>query len=276
MEAMNRYLSDIQEAAAYIRSKLTIMPEIGLVLGSGWGDFANNVKNAVRISYADVPHFPQTAVIGHAGEWVIGEIGGKCVAVMSGRFHYYEGHDMKTVTLPVRVMQMLGVKTLILTNAAGGVNKSFSVGDLMLLNDHLGLTGDSPLFGKNCSELGTRFPDLTHAYDPELRAKAHQVATEQGFVLQEGVYAQMSGPSYETPAEVRMLRVLGADAVGMSTVPEVIAARHGGIRVMALSCITNMAAGVLDQPLSHSEVVAASREAAGRIKAFLEEMIRRI
>ncbi len=276
METMNRYLSDIQEAAAYIRSKLTLMPEIGLVLGSGWGDFADNVKNAMRISYAEVPHFPQTAVIGHAGEWVIGEIGGKCAAVMNGRFHYYEGHDMKTVTLPVRVMQMLGIKTLILTNAAGGVNKDFSVGDLMLISDHIGLTGASPLFGKNCDALGTRFPDMTHAYDRDLIAAAHRVAADQGFALREGVYAQMPGPCYETPAEIRMLRVLGADAVGMSTVPEVIAARHGGIRVMALSCITNMAAGVLDQPLSHNEVVAASHQAAGRIKAFLEEMIRRI
>ncbi len=273
---MDAYLETIHAAAEYMKSKLTALPEVGLVLGSGWGDFADEVKNPVRIPYGEVPGFPKTGVAGHAGEWVIGEIGGKQVAVMSGRFHYYEGHDMKTVTLPVRVMQMLGVKTLILTNAAGGVNGDFEVGDLMLLSDHLSLTGASPLFGPNIDELGPRFPDMTYSYDRDLRFTAHMVANSQHFRLREGVYAQMPGPCYETPAEIRMLRVLGADAVGMSTVPEVIAARHGGMRVMGVSCITNMAAGVLDQPLSHSEVVEASKKAAGRIKAFLEEMIRRI
>lgn len=273
---MNSYLSGICAAADFIRARLDRLPEIGLVLGSGWGGFADRVENAVRIPYAEVPGFPAAGVAGHAGEWVIGDIGGKRVAVMSGRFHYYEGHDQKTVTLPVRVMQVLGVKTLILTNAAGGVNQSFGVGDLMMLNDHICMTGASPLFGPNIDELGPRFPDMTHAYDRELIALAREVAAGQGFELREGVYAQMPGPCYETPAEIRMLRVLGADAVGMSTVPEVIAARHGGIRVMGLSCITNMAAGVLDQPLSHAEVMEAGRKSAGRITAFLEEMIRRI
>lgn len=273
---MDAYLEKIRSAAEYIRAKLTALPEIGLVLGSGWGDFAANVEEAVRIPYAEVPGFPATGVSGHAGEWVIGRIGGKTVAVMSGRFHYYEGHDMKTITLPVRVMRELGVNTLILTNAAGGVNGDFDVGDLMLISDHISLTGESPLFGANIDELGPRFPDMTYAYDRELRLLAHRTAGKQGFRLQEGVYAQMPGPCYETPAEIRMLRVLGADAVGMSTVPETIAARHGGMRVMGVSCITNMAAGVLDQPLSHGEVVEASRKAAGRIKAFLEEMIRQI
>lgn len=273
---MDAYLQKIHAAADYIRAKIDRMPEIGLVLGSGWGDFAAQVENAVHIPYGEVPGFPTAGVAGHAGEWVIGEIEGKCVAVMSGRFHYYEGHDQKTVTLPVRVMQVLGVKTLILTNAAGGVNKGYDVGDLMLISDHLCLTGASPLFGANIDELGPRFPDMTYAYDRDLRALANAIASEQGFMLREGVYAQMTGPCYETPAEIRMLRVLGADAVGMSTVPEVIAARHGGIRVMGLSCITNMAAGVLDQPLSHGEVMEASRKAAGKIKAFLKEMIRRI
>lgn len=273
---MEMYLSRISEAAEYIRSKIGKMPEVGLVLGSGWGSFADRVENAVRIPYGEVPGFPGTSVQGHAGEWVIGEIGGKQVAVMSGRFHYYEGHDMKTVTLPVRVMRALGVKVLILTNAAGGVNAGYEVGDLMLIGDHLSLTGETPLFGANIDELGPRFPDMTHAYDRELIALAHEIAAEQGFAFREGVYAQMPGPSYETPAEIRMLRVLGADAVGMSTVPETIAARHGGMRVLGLSCITNMAAGVLDQPLAHEEVVAAGRKAAGRISGFLEEMIRRI
>ena len=273
---MDAYLKSIHDAADYIRAKLDRTPEIGLVLGSGWGDFADHVSSAVRIPYGEVPGFPRTGVTGHAGEWVIGEIGGKYVAVMSGRFHYYEGHDMKTVTLPVRVMQVLGVKTLILTNAAGGVNGDFEVGDLMLISDHISMTGASPLFGPNDDELGPRFPDMTHAYDRDLRFLAHLVANGQHFRLREGVYAQMPGPCYETPAEIRMLRVLGADAVGMSTVPEVIAARHGGMKVMGVSCITNMAAGVLDQPLSHTEVVEASKKAAGRVKAFLEEMIRRI
>lgn len=273
---MDAYLEKVRQAADYLRGKLPKHPEIGLALGSGWGDFASSVKNPVHIPYAEVPGFPTTGVAGHAGEWVVGEIAGKTVAVMSGRFHYYEGHDMKTVTLPIRVMQMLGVKTVILTNAAGGVNGEFNVGDLMLISDHIGLTGASPLYGANIDELGPRFPDMSYAYDRELRLLAHQAASKLGFRLQEGVYAQMPGPCYETPAEVRMLRVLGADAVGMSTVPETIAARHGGMRVVGVSCITNMAAGVLDQPLSHGEVVEASRNAAGRIKAFLEELIRRI
>ena len=273
---MNLYLSKIYEAAEYIRTRIGEKPEIGLVLGSGWGGFADRIENAVRIPYADVPGFPAAGVQGHAGEWVIGELGGKRVAVMSGRFHYYEGHDQKTVTLPVRVLQALGVGILILTNAAGGVNRAFCVGDLMLLTDHIGLTGASPLFGPNVDELGPRFPDMTHAYDVGLIALAREVAAGQGIWLREGVYAQMPGPCYETPAEVRMLRTLGADAVGMSTVPEVIAARHGGMRVMGLSCITNMAAGVLDQPLSHDEVMEAGRNSAGRISEFLEEMIRRI
>ena len=273
---MEAYLKAIREAAEYIRARIDTLPEIGLVLGSGWGDFAGSVQRAVHIPYCEVPGFPKTGVAGHAGEWVIGEIAGKQTAVMSGRFHYYEGHDMKTVTLPVRVMQALGVRTLILTNAAGGVNGDFDVGDLMLISDHIGLTGDSPLFGPNSDELGPRFPDMTHAYDRDLRVLAHLVANSQRFRLREGVYAQMPGPCYETPAEVRMLRMLGADAVGMSTVPEVIAARHGGMKVLGVSCITNMAAGVLNQPLSHEEVMEASRQASGRIRDFLEEMIRRI
>lgn len=273
---MDAYLTQIHDAADYVGSKISQMPEIGLVLGSGWGDFADSVERAVRIPYSEVPGFPRTSVAGHAGEWVIGEIRGRCVAVMNGRFHYYEGHDQKTVTLPVRVMQALGVKTLILTNAAGGVNKDYDVGDLMLIKDHICLTGASPLFGANVDELGPRFPDMTYAYSSELRASAQAIAAEQGFTFREGVYAQMPGPCYETPAEVRMLRTLGADAVGMSTVPEVIAARHGGIQVMGVSCITNMAAGVLEHPLSHSEVMEAGRRAGGRVKAFLKEMIQRI
>lgn len=273
---MDPYLARINMAADYIRPKLKKTPEIGLVLGSGWGSFAERAEDAVCIPYAEVPGFPQTGVSGHAGEWIIGEISGKAVMVMSGRFHYYEGHDMKTVTLPVRVMRAMGVDTLILTNAAGGVNADFDVGDLMLIADHISMTGASPLFGENIDELGPRFPDMTYVYDLGLRKTAHEVAAKQGFALREGVYAQMPGPSYETPAEIRMLRVLGADAVGMSTVPEAVAARHGGMRVMGLSYITNMAAGVLDQSLTHDEVVEAGQKASQRIGAFLEEMIGRM
>jgi len=273
---MDSYLKSIHEAAEYIRERISAVPEIGLVLGSGWGNFADTVENAVRIPYGEIPGFPKTSVAGHAGQWVFGAVGGKQVAVMNGRFHYYEGHDMKTVTLPIRVMQALGVKILILTNAAGGINGDYAVGDLMLISDHLSLTGASPLFGPNLDEFGPRFPDMTHAYDRDLKFLAHLVANRQHFRLREGVYAQMPGPCYETPAEIRMLRVLGADAVGMSTVPEVIAARHGGMRVMGISCITNMAAGVLDQPLSHGEVMEAGQKAAGRVKGFLDEMIRSI
>ncbi len=273
---MDSYLNSIHAAAQYIRARIGAQPEIGLVLGSGWGDFADHVAGAVTIPYSEVPGFPEASVKGHAGQWVFGEVGGKQIAVMNGRFHYYEGHDMKTLTLPIRVMQALGVKTLILTNAAGGVNGDYNVGDLMLISDHISLTGMSPLFGPNLDEFGPRFPDMTHVYDRDLKFLAHLVANGQHFRLREGVYAQMPGPAYETPAEIRMLRVLGADAVGMSTVPEAVAARHGGMRVMGVSCITNMAAGVLDQPLSHGEVMEAGQKAAGRVKAFLEEMIRRI
>ena len=270
---MDNYLAAIETAAGYMRDKIRAQPEIGIVLGSGWGAFADNISNSVRIHYSEVPGFPVSGVKGHAGEWVCGMLSGKQTLVMSGRFHSYEGYDLKTVTLPIRVMKALGVKTVILTNAAGGVNTSYEVGDLMLIADHINMTGCNPLTGPNDDALGERFPDLSAAYDRQLRSLAHAAAARIGFTLREGVYAQMSGPSFETPAEIRMLRSLGADAVGMSTVPEVIVARHGGLKVMGISCITNMAAGVLDQPLSHSEVIEAGRAAAGRISQFLQAFV---
>jgi len=270
---MENYLTAIETAANYIRDKISVPPEVGIVLGSGWGAFADHISNPVRIHYSEVPGFPVSGVKGHAGEWVCGSLSGKQALVMSGRFHSYEGYDLKTVTLPIRVMKALGVKTVILTNAAGGVNASYEVGDLMLIADHINMTGRSPLTGPNLDALGERFPDMSAAYDRQLRSLAHAVATRIGFALREGVYAQMSGPSFETPAEIRMLRTMGADAVGMSTVPEAIVARHGGMRVMGISCITNMAAGVLDQPLSHMEVIEAGRAAAGRISQFLEAFV---
>lgn len=247
--------AQIQEAAAYIRSVTTIEPEVGLILGSGLGILADLVKDAVTIAYHDIPHFPQSTVEGHAGELLIGTIENRSVVLMKGRFHMYEGYGPELTAFPVRVMKAIGVKQLIVTNAAGGVNTSYKPGDLMLINDHLNMTGRNPLIGPNDDQLGVRFPDMSEPYSKRLRAVAKQVAANQGFTFQEGVYAGLLGPNYETPAEIRMLRTLGADAVGMSTVSEVLVARHAGIEVLGISCISNMAAGILDQPLSHAEVM---------------------
>ena len=247
--------------------------EIGVILGSGLGDYAQALEDAVRLPYAEIPGFPRSTVAGHAGMLCCGTLHGKRVMMMQGRFHYYEGYSMKDVTLPVRVMQRIGVKTLIVTNACGGINLSYAPGDLMLIADMFSLTGQNPLIGPNLDEFGPRFPDMSCAFDRELRALAHACAGEQGFALQEGVYAQMTGPCYETPAEIRMLRTLGADAVGMSTVPEVIVARHGGMRVLGVSCITNMAAGILPQPLNHAEVTETANRVKDRFKGMLDAVI---
>ena len=247
--------------------------EIGLILGSGLGGYADTLEGAARLPYAQIPGFPRSTVAGHAGMWCCGELHGKRVAMMQGRFHYYEGYSMQDVTLPVRVMQQLGVKTLIVTNACGGVNLSYKPGDLMVISDIFSLTGQNPLIGPNLDAFGPRFPDMSCAFDKELRALAHACAKEKGFSLKEGVYAQMTGPCYETPAEIRMLRTLGADAVGMSTVPEVIVARHGGMRVLGISCVTNMAAGILDQPLNHAEVTETANRVRDRFTALLDAVI---
>ncbi|OWA37083.1 purine-nucleoside phosphorylase [Saccharibacillus sp. O16] len=245
----------IQEAADYIRSKTNLTPEIGLILGSGLGILANLIEDAVSIPYEEIPHFPVSTVEGHEGELLLGTIQGRPVVMMKGRFHMYEGYAPSVTAFPVRVMKNLGIASLLVTNAAGGVNTSFVPGDLMLLSDHLNLTGNSPLIGPNDNALGVRFPDLSEAYSRRLRQVAKDAASEHAFTFKEGVYAGLLGPSYETPAEIRMLRTLGADAVGMSTVSETIVARHAGIEVLGISCITNMAAGILDQPLSHAEVM---------------------
>ncbi|WP_172250376.1 purine-nucleoside phosphorylase [Saccharibacillus deserti] len=247
--------ANIQEAADYIRSQTQLQPEIGLILGSGLGILANLIENPVSIPYEKIPHFPVSTVEGHEGELLIGTIQGRPVVLMKGRFHMYEGYGPEVTAFPVRVMKNLGVSGLLVTNAAGGVNTSFTPGDLMLLSDHLNLTGKSPLIGPNDSALGVRFPDMSEAYSRRLRAVAKEAAAGQNFTFKEGVYAGLLGPSYETPAEIRMLRTLGADAVGMSTVSETIVARHAGLEVLGISCITNMAAGILDQPLSHDEVM---------------------
>lgn len=256
-------MSSAQEAVAYIQPKLTEKPTIGLVLGSGLGVLADEIENPVVIPYHEIPGFTVSTVVGHKGQLVIGSLQGKQVVAMQGRFHYYEGHGLDAVVFPIRVMKQLGVETIIVTNAAGGINESYKPGNLMLIRDHINMTFRNPLIGPNDDTLGPRFPDMSEAYSKSLRAVAKEVAAELGIELQEGVYVGLLGPSYETPAEIRMLRILGGDAVGMSTVPEVIAARHMGMNVLGISCISNMAAGILEQPLSHDEVM----ETTERVKA---------
>lgn len=253
MNAINQ--AAIAEAAAYIRQISPERPEIGLILGSGLGVLADLITEEVTIAYHDIPHFPVSTVEGHEGELLLGVIEGRRVVMMKGRFHMYEGYGPETTAFPVRVMKELGVTSLLVTNAAGGVNTDFSAGDLMLITDHLNLTGRNPLIGPNDPELGVRFPDMSSAYSRRLLDAARETAASQGYTFREGVYAGLLGPNYETPAEIVMLRRLGADAVGMSTVSETIVARHAGIEVLGISCITNMGAGILDQPLSHDEVM---------------------
>ncbi|NQX58937.1 purine-nucleoside phosphorylase [Paenibacillus qinlingensis] len=253
-------IQEIQEAAAFIKKETNITPQIGLILGSGLGVLADLIEEPIVIDYSRIPHFPVSTVEGHAGELVVGSIKGKQVLVMKGRFHAYEGYGAETVSFPVRVMKELGVQTLIVTNAAGGINESYQVGDLMVISDHLNMTFRNPLIGPNDAALGVRFPDMSEAYSKRLRKLAHDVAATQDFKLQEGVYVGLLGPNYETPAEIRMFRTLGGDSVGMSTVPEVIVARHAGIEVLGFSCISNMASGILDQPLSHAEVMETTEK----------------
>ncbi len=250
----------IDEAAAFIRSTTDVRPEIGLILGSGLGILGDELEDGVTIPYEDIPHFPVSTVEGHAGELLIGKLQGRSVVLMRGRFHMYEGYEPERTALPVRVMKALGVTALLVTNAAGGVNLDYKPGNLMLISDHINLTGRNPLVGPNDNALGVRFPDMSDAYSRRLRAIAKETAAELGFSVQEGVYVGLLGPNYETPAEIRMLRTLGVDAVGMSTVSEVIVARHSGIEVLGISCISNMAAGILDQPLSHQEVMETTEQ----------------
>jgi purine-nucleoside phosphorylase len=267
------YYEQVQSAAARVRSTAATIPDVAIVLGSGLGGFASSLGNALSIPYGDIPNWPDANVVGHEGRLVIGEIAGRCVAALSGRAHFYEGHDLRTVTFATRVLGMLGVKTLILTNAAGGINTAFAPGDLMVIDDHINLLGSNPLVGPNDERFGVRFPDLTHVYSPRLRRVADDTAAAQGIALRHGVYAACHGPSYETPAEVRCLRLIGADAVGMSTVPEAIVARHMGIEVLGISCITNFAAGVLPQPLNHGEVLETAQRVRLTFIALLKGVI---
>lgn len=267
-----KYLKRIHKAAKVIEQSCG-KADIGIILGSGLGDYADALAGKRSIAYRDIPGFPVSTVEGHAGMWHTGDLHGKRVCMMQGRFHAYEGYKMADVTLPVRVMQKLGVKTLIVTNAAGGVNADFASGALMLITDHINYTGRNPLIGPNLDDFGPRFPDMTYAYDREYQALALETARKLGVELCKGVYCWFNGPSYETPAEIRMARVFGADAVGMSTVPEVIVARQGGMRVLGLSCITNPAAGVVDQPLNHQEVMETSIRVKDTFRALVDGIV---
>ena len=274
---MNVPLFDrIDEAVATLRPRVGATPEVAIVLGSGLGEFAEHLDDPVVVPYGDIPHWPRSGVVGHAGKLVVGGRAGRRVAALSGRAHYYEGHPMDAVTFAVRVMARLGVRTLVLTNAAGGVNTAFSAGALMVIDDHINLLGANPLVGPNDERLGPRFPDMTEVYSRRLRAVADEVAAARGLALAHGVYVAVSGPSYETPAEIRFFRAIGADAVGMSTVPEAIAARHMGVEVLGLSCITNMAAGVLPQPLHHDEVMETARRVKHDFIGLLDGIIGRL
>lgn len=275
-------LSDkFQEAADFIAAAGKVEPRIGLVLGSGLSPLADEITDPVAIPYDQIPHFPVSTVEGHAGRLVLGRLNGQPVCAMQGRFHFYEGYDALEVTFPIRVMCLLGVKVLILTNAAGGVNPEFKAGDLMLINDHInfvGMGGNSPLHGPNLDQFGLRFPSMTSVYSRRLRQLAHQSAREEGLALREGVYAWLAGPSFETPAEVRMMRILGTDAVGMSTVPEAIVAVHGGMEVMAFSSITNVAVDEIDsdRETTHEEVLDTGKQIVPRLSRLILGIVSKV
>ncbi len=266
---MSESEAELAEATGFVQQLSKEAPEVGVVLGSGLGAFGDTLTGLSKLPYADIPHMPRSAVVGHAGNLCLGRVGAAKVACLQGRVHLYEGHALEKVTFGVRLLAKLGCRVVLLTNAAGGIRDGFAPGDLMLIVDHLNLMGRNPLVGPNDDRVGPRFPDMSKAYDPKLCERARTAATEVGSSLQEGVYAGLLGPTYETPAEVRMLRTLGADAVGMSTVPEVIALRHRGVRVGAMSCITNLAAGIGDAPLDHSEVEEVAKKTRQRFSGLL-------
>ncbi|GEK90962.1 purine-nucleoside phosphorylase [Alkalibacterium kapii] len=268
----DKYTQAIEKASTFLESKGMEKPEVGLILGSGLGELANEAENAVVVPYEDIPEFPVSTVEGHAGQLVYGDLGGKKVVAMQGRFHYYEGYDMQEVTFPVRVMKALGVKSLVVTNAAGGVNEDFTPGDLMIITDHINMIGVNPLHGPNNNELGPRFTDMSSAYNKEYQAVIEKVASQQNIDVKKGVYMGFSGPTYETPAEVRMARTLGGDAAGMSTVPEVIVANHAGLKVAGISCITNYAAG-MQENLNHDEVVEVTTRVRETFKSLVKSVI---
>lgn len=267
-------LNKVKESVEYIKGKIDFKPEIGIILGSGLGDMADRVEDRVVIKYSEVPNMPVSTVHGHAGQFVCGTLEGKKVIMMQGRFHYYEGHSMRVLALPIHIMKFLGVESLIVTNACGGVNTDFVPGDLMIINDHINFTSSNPLIGSNDEEIGPRFPDMSTAYNREYIKLAKSVAASLDMNLKEGVYMMFTGPTYETPAEVRLARIVGADAVGMSTVPEVIVANHCGLKILGISCITNMAAGILDQPLNHEEVIETSKMVKEKFVALVKGVVK--
>ncbi|MFW6381369.1 MAG: purine-nucleoside phosphorylase [Bacillota bacterium] len=263
-------MNQLEKAKQYIKKQIDLEPAIGLILGSGLGVLAGEIEGAVCIDYEELPDFPVSTVEGHAGRLVVGRLEGKNVITMQGRFHYYEGYSMQELVKPVRIMKMLGIEKLLVTNAAGGINLEFNPGDFMLITDHINLMGDNPLRGENLEQFGPRFPDMTEAYSSQLIEDTEKIALDLGIQVRKGIYTGLGGPSYETPAEIRYLRNIGADAVGMSTIPEVITANHMGLEVLGISCITNMAAGVLPQPLEHEEVVRV----ADRVKPKFIRLVR--
>jgi purine-nucleoside phosphorylase len=271
----DQYFNQVQEAVAVLRNA-TAVPEVAVVLGSGLGDFCERLAETTIVPYEQIPHWPASRIVGHAGNLYIGNLRGKRVAALAGRVHFYEGHTLHTVTFATRVMATLGVRTIILTNAAGGVNVSFSPGSLMVMDDHINLMGDNPLVGPNDERFGPRFPDMSEVYSKRLRAIADAASRETGVPVVHGVYVGLRGPSYETPSEIRFLRTIGADAVGMSTVPEAIVARHMGLDVLGISCITNMAAGVLPTPLDHAEVMETASRVRTSFGSLVEEIIARL
>jgi purine-nucleoside phosphorylase len=276
MESLSDIYDRVEETASHIRSRCGAVPRTAVVLGSGLGDFADRLGDSLTTPYGDLPHWPAASVVGHSGRLVIGTLGTRRVAALAGRAHVYEGHQLSTVTFGVRVMARLGVEQVILTNAAGGINTSFAEGALMLIDDHINLLGSNPLIGPNDDRFGVRFPDMSEVYSARLRRIAGEAAVAAGVPLKHGVYVATPGPSYETPAEIRFFRTIGADAVGMSTVPEAIVARHMGLEVLGISCITNMAAGVLRGPLNHDEVLETTRRVRGSFIGLLEAVVARL
>ena len=263
----------LKEVVSYIKGKVDFEPEIGIVLGTGLGGLVNVIDEVAVLKYSDIPHFPVSTVKGHKGQLMFGYIGGKKVVVMQGRFHYYEGYDIKDIALPIRTMHLLGVKTLLLSNAAGGMNPEFSVGDVMLITDHINLMGTNPLIGPNDDELGPRFPDMSAVYDKELIDKAEKIANKQGLKVQKGVYLAVTGPTFETPAEYKYMRIIGGDAVGMSTVPEAIVARHAGMKCFAISIITDLGVEGIVEEVSHEEVLKVAAEAESKMTNIIKELL---
>ena len=272
---MNPIYEKLLSCVDSVRKVTDFEPEVAIVLGSGLGDYANDIKVECEIDYKEIEGFPVSTVPGHAGKFIFGYVGDVKVVCMKGRVHYYEGYPISDVVLPTRLMRMLGARILFLTNASGGINPSFTAGDFMMLTDQVSIWAPNPLIGQNIDELGTRFPDMTHVYDADLRKIIEETAAKEGIGLKQGVYAQLTGPSFESPAEIKLLHKLGVDAVGMSTVVEAIAANHMGMKICGISCVCNLAAGMTDNPLTHEEVQAAANEAAPKFKKLLTESVKR-